>query len=60
MILATLLIISLAGINLASAGGGIFQMTEDEISKATDMLHGLDMGVEKLNAKNDRKENDYR
>lgn len=40
--------------------GGPFPMKPSEIAKAKDLLAGVDMAVNKLNAKNSRKENNFR
>ena len=58
MLRSTILFACLLGITLG--GGGIFQMTEEEIAKSMELQNGMDIAVEQLNMKNDRKENDYR
>lgn len=50
----------LVGITLAGTGGGLIPMTEEEIEKCVALMNGVDIAVEKLNLKNDRKENEYR
>eukprot|EP00111_Clytia_hemisphaerica_P001633 TCONS_00004643-protein len=58
MLRFTFLFACLLGITLG--GGGLFPMTEEEIEKCMPLQNGMDIAVEQLNMKNDRKENDYR
>lgn len=60
MMRLTILLAALVGISVAEYAGGIFPMSKGEVATASDLLRGLDMAVEKLNMKNDRKENEYR
>ncbi|XP_057306986.1 cystatin-C-like [Hydractinia symbiolongicarpus] len=55
-------LVFLAGIACAVAGlgGGIFEMSKEEISKAQDLMTGVDMAVDQLNEKNNRRENKMR
>jgi len=60
MLRLTIFIAALVAISVSERSGGLFPMSNEEIGKAGDLLKGLDMGVEQLNMKNDRKENEYR
>lgn len=56
---ATLFFASFVGLSLC-IGGNIFTMTQKEIDEATPLHNGLELAVDKLNMKNDRKENVFR
>ena len=58
MVYAALLFASFVGLSLCA--GGIFPMKEEEIEKSEALKEGMKLAVEKLNMKNERKENDYR
>ena len=47
-------------VGLSLCDGGIFPMNKKEIESSMEIKNGVELGVEKLNMKNERQENDFR